>query len=87
MLFNVPLIPDERLAAILNRQSSAIYSCHFSLHAAAVHDGRHKYGLMETDSLIAFLQSVQVPRKYLLLNSRAHAHATYFDRRSPAKAC
>jgi collagenase-like PrtC family protease len=79
MLFNVPLIPDERLAAIINRQSSSIDSCHFGLHAAEVHDSRHKHRLMDTDRLIEFLQSVQVQRNYLLLNNRAHGQAQYFD--------
>jgi len=79
MLFNVPVIPDERLAATLNRHASSFYSCHFSLYAADIHDGRHKHRLMETGRWIEFLRSVQIARKYLLGNSRAHVHGAYFD--------
>jgi collagenase-like PrtC family protease len=79
MLFNVPVIPDERLAATLNLHASSFYSCHFSLHSAAVHDGRHKHRLLETDRWIEFLKSVRIIKKYLLMNSRAHMHGAYFD--------
>jgi collagenase-like PrtC family protease len=79
MLFNVPVIPDERLAATLNRHASSFYSCHFSLYAADIHDGRHKHRLMETGRWIEFLRSVRVARKYLLVNGRAHVHGAYFD--------
>ncbi len=79
MLFNVPVIPDEKLAATLNRHASSFYSCHFSLYAADVHDGRHKHRLMETGRWIEFLRSVRIARKYLLVNSRAHVHGAYFD--------
>jgi len=79
MLFNVPVIPDERLAATLNRYASSFYSCHFSLYSSDVHDGRHKHRLMEIDRLVEFLRSVRISKKYLLVNSRAHAHAAYFD--------
>jgi collagenase-like PrtC family protease len=79
MQFNVPVIPDEKLAATLNRHASSFYSCHFSLHAAAVHDGRHKQRLLETDRWMEFLRSVRIAKKYLLVNSRAHLHGAYFD--------
>ena len=79
MLFNVPVIPDEEFAAILNRHASSFYSCHFSLYAADVHDGRHKHQLIETGRWVEFLRSVRIARKYLLVNSRAHAHGAYLD--------
>jgi collagenase-like PrtC family protease len=79
MLFNVPVIPDERLAATLNQHASSFYSCHFSLYAADIHDGRHKHRLMETGRWIEFLRSVRIARKYLLVNGRAHMHGAYFD--------
>ncbi|MGO9021878.1 MAG: hypothetical protein ACLQVJ_26365 [Syntrophobacteraceae bacterium] len=79
MLFNVPVIPDERLAATLNRHASSFYCCHFSLYSCDVHDGRHKHQLLETGRWVEFLRSVRIARKYLLVNSRAHAHGAYLD--------
>ncbi len=80
MLFNVPVIPDEKLAATLNRHANSLYSCHFSLYSADVHDSRHKHWLLETDRWIEFLRSVRISRKYLLMNGRAQAHGAYVDR-------
>ncbi len=79
MLFNVPVIPDERFVATLNRHAGSFYSCHFSLHAADVHDGRHKHHLLEIGWWVEFLRSVRIAKKYLLLNSRTHSHGAYFD--------
>ncbi len=80
MLFNVPVIPDAALALVLNRHTSSFYSCYFSLHAAGVHDGRHKQRLLETNRWIELLRSIRIPRKFLLLNNRVHGHGAYVDR-------
>ena len=79
MLFNVPVIPDESVVETLNRHASSFYSCHFSLYAADVHDCRHRLQFIETERWIEFLASVRIDRKFLLVNSRAHAHGAYFD--------
>lgn len=79
MLFNVPVIPDERVIETLNRHASSFYSCHFSLYAADIFDCRHRLGFIETGRWIELLASLKIPRKFLLVNSRAHAHGAYFD--------
>lgn len=79
MLFNIPVVPDKRYAAMLNRHAGSFYCCHFSLYGVNIHDSRHKHRLVETGWWIEFLQSIQVPRKFLLVNSRAHGHTVYFD--------
>jgi hypothetical protein len=77
--FNIPLVPDEGWAEYLNARLDSFYSCHFSLHAPEVHDGRLQRRFMDGSQWIDFLKSVPIGRKYLLMNSRAHAHSAYFD--------
>ncbi len=80
MLFNVPVVPDAALARLLNDHAESLYSCYFSLHAPQVHDGRIQRRSVETAPWIEFLRALHIPRKYLLVNSRAHGHDAYFDR-------
>ena len=79
MLFNVPVVPDADFARYLNDRTESLYSCYFSLHAPHVHDGRLQRSLLDTARWIAFLRTVNISRKYLLMNSRAHTHAAYFE--------
>jgi hypothetical protein len=79
MLYNVPVIPDERFVATLNQHAHSLSSCYFSLHAAEIPDGRHKQRILETSQWINLLRPLEVGKKYLLLNSRAHVHGAYFD--------
>jgi collagenase-like PrtC family protease len=81
MLFNVPVVPDDRLATYLNAHAESFYSCYFSLQSADVHDGRLQRRLMDTGRWIDFLKSIRIRKKYLLMNSRVHGHAAYFDER------
>lgn len=85
MLYNVPVIPDDTVLALLNRNAQSFFSCYFSLHAPDAQDGRHRQRSMDIHPWINLLQSVNVGRKYLLLNSRAHSHEAYFapDRLQP----
>ena len=43
-------------------------------------DARHKYRLHPPDELIHTLAAVEIPKKYLLMNSRIHAPAKYLDK-------
>ncbi len=79
MLFNVPVIPDERVVEALNRDANSFYSCHFSLYAADIDDCRHRVQFIETDRWIDFLASVRIGRKFLLMNSRVHANGAYLE--------
>ncbi len=79
MLFNAPVIPDERIIEILNRNADSFYSCHFGLYRADFDDCRHRLEFLETDRWIELLSSVRIGRKFLLVNSRAHAFGAYFD--------
>jgi hypothetical protein len=79
MLFNVPFIPDEDYIAFLNERSRFFRSCHFSLYSAQVPDSRHRVQLLETERLIDSLKTLDVPRKLLLINSRAHNPSNYLD--------
>jgi collagenase-like PrtC family protease len=79
MLFNVPVIPDDELADYLNAHAALFYSCYFSLQSAHLHDGRLQRRFMDTGRWIEFLKSIKIPKKYLLMNSRVHGHASYFD--------
>jgi collagenase-like PrtC family protease len=79
MLFNVPVVPDEDLARVLNDHAASLHSCYFSLHAPQIHDGRLQRRFVDTTQWIEFLSSLHVPRKYLLMNSRVHGYEAYFD--------
>ncbi|MCU0574861.1 MAG: hypothetical protein MUC41_18000 [Syntrophobacteraceae bacterium] len=79
MLFNMPVVLDADLAQILNDHAESLHSCHFSLHAPHVHDGRLQRRFLNTDRWTAFLGDLRIPRKYLLVNSRAHDHSAYFE--------
>ncbi len=79
MLFNVPVIPDEKFVEYLNRHVGSFYACHFGLYCADIDDCRHRLQFIETDRWIDFLSSVRIGRKFLLLNSRAHANQAYLD--------
>ncbi len=85
MLFNAPVIPDERFIETLNGNASAFHSCHFGLYSADVDDCRHRLQLIETERWIELLASVRIERKFLLINSRAHAYGAYFDEERPRK--
>lgn len=78
MLYNVPVIPDDTVLALLNRNAHSLFSCYFSLHAEDVPDGRHRQHSLDLHPWIDLLQSVSIGRKFLLLNSRAHSHEAYF---------
>ncbi|MDR3568041.1 MAG: hypothetical protein P4L43_08450 [Syntrophobacteraceae bacterium] len=79
MLFNVPVIPDQSMVEILNRDAGSFYACHFSLYAPDIDDCRHRLSFVETTRWIELLSSVRIPKKFLLVNGRAHAHRAYFD--------
>jgi collagenase-like PrtC family protease len=79
MLFNVPVIPDERFVELLNRNLSSFHACHFSLYRADIADCRHRLQFIETDRWMDFLASVGIARKFLLVNSRAHEQGAYLD--------
>ena len=80
MLFNVPVVFDADLARTLNDHVTSIHSCHFSLHAPHVHDGRVQRSFLNTERWTAFLADLKIPRKYLLMNSRVHDHSAYFEK-------
>ena len=74
---DVPFIPDENYIRFLNEHTEHIYALHFSLYAPDVADSRHKFRLMETQALAAYLQAVRGPKKYALINSRFHDPRSY----------
>lgn len=80
MRFNVPFVPNDELVRFLNERSDSFYSCHFSLHSEILPDARHKYRLHSPDELIETLTALEIPKKYLLMNSRVHSPENYFDK-------
>ena len=89
MLFNVPFVPDREYAAFLNARVGSFHSCYYSLYSEVVYDARHKHHILQTKKLTDVLALVEIPKKYLLINSRIHAPGQYFDRshvRTVAKA-
>jgi len=79
MLFNVPVLPDADLVQYLNDHAESLYSCYFSLHAPHIHDGRLQRQFLDTARWVDLLGHLNIARKYLLMNSRAHAHSAYFE--------
>ncbi|MGA2400957.1 MAG: hypothetical protein ABSG91_04530 [Syntrophobacteraceae bacterium] len=80
MLFNVPLIPDEQYIRFLNEHAGSFDACHFSLYSRNWFDSRHRCEFVDMARMIECLRSVNIPKKYLLANSRVHPHGAYFER-------
>lgn len=80
MRFNVPFIPDREFAAFLNARAGSLHSCYFSLYSELIYDARHKHQIYQVKKLTDALGALEVPKKYLLINSRIHAPGQYFDR-------
>jgi len=81
MLFNVPLIPDEDYTRFLNQHAGSLDACHFSLYSMNWFDSRHRCEFVDTTRIVECLKSVDIPRKYLLANSRVHPRGAYLDRK------
>lgn len=77
--FDIPLIPDNKYVQFLNEHKEHIYSLHFSLYSENVPDARHKFRLLDMQSIIEHLKGIKGPKKYLLMNSRFHLPANYLD--------
>ena len=80
MLFNAPFIPDKEYIGFLNEHCGSFDACHFSLYSTNWFDSRHRCEFLDTAKIIECLRSVNIPKKYLLANSRIHPQAAYFDR-------
>ena len=79
---NVPFLPDETYLSFLNANKDDIHSCHYSLHDHLTFDGRHKTRLLDIETLAEYLGQLEIPKKYLLLNSRVHHPAAYTKQNS-----
>lgn len=77
-------MPDETYIHFLNTKKDVIHSCHYSLHDCLTLDGRHKTQVLDIQTLTEFLGELEVPRKYLLLNSRVH-HPAAFTKQNGVK--
>ena len=77
--FDVPFIPDDEYAQFLNDNHRGLESCHFSLYAPDVPDARHKLTLMDSRVVSDYLVHLQIPGKYLLMNSRFQSPGAYGD--------
>lgn len=60
MLYNVPVISDDALLALLSRNAPSFFSCYFSLLAARVLDGRYRQPSLDTRHWIGRLSSLNV---------------------------
>ena len=82
MLLDVPLIPDHKYIRLLNRFIDHIHSVHFSLYQAEFNDARCKLRLVDIETIIHYLESLDGARRYVLMNSILHDPSGYLDRRT-----
>ncbi len=81
MLYEVPVVPDSDYVEFLNNRSQSLYACHFSLNLSDVHDSRHRLASVPDASVITgLLKQLDIPRKYLLINSRIQEPQHYLDK-------
>lgn len=76
---NVPFLPDDDYIDFLNRHTRRITTCHFSLHALDVADGRWKSRQVPQTELMERLVRCRIPRKYVLLNARFQDGGRYLS--------
>lgn len=76
---NAPFLPDGDYIDFLNRHTRRITTCHFSLHALDVADGRWKARQVPQAELMERLVRCRVPQKYVLLNARFQDGGRYLS--------
>lgn len=76
---NAPFLPDDDYIDFLNRHTRRITTCHFSLHALDVADGRWKSRQVPQTDLMERLGRCRIPRKYALLNARFQDGGRYLS--------
>ena len=78
MLFDVPVIPDDKYVSFLCGVGDRLASCHFSLYSPAVIDCRHKFEEHQLTRLIQGLAGLKKIKQYALLNAGLHLPSDYF---------
>lgn len=79
MHFDVPFVPDESYIRFLNDHRDSVCTVHYSLDDPEILDARYKLRLTDINRLIPLLAEVEIPDKYLLLNSRFHHPRGYTE--------
>jgi collagenase-like PrtC family protease len=77
MRLNVPFIPETAYAAFLDGLGGRLHSVHFSLYDPGLNDARIRLQTREMEALVAGLQALPQPKKYLLANARFQAATLY----------
>jgi collagenase-like PrtC family protease len=80
MRFDVPFTPDKDYPEFLVAHQDHLAGVHFSLHDPALADARQRMEVRPAHQSISALAKLDSTPKHVLLNTRLHDPAAYFDK-------